>query len=340
MIVSKIIFSHYKDLLIHYNPHFTITRCPENFPTPLAEIGHYPYFIDFEVDEIKGKKGLLEHSYKLDTKPKLADFQKFPIPDTVAQSDENEKTLNEILFVVNSITKSKFFRYNSHQSWMIKMDGSHESCWGQEGYIPPKYDRSLTKLEEYSDHTNPIAFTLRDTKTGDLFKRVSLADLLELYFNNEDIDLKKEFLNACVVLSKSYQLRQVDWSASYIFLVTSIEALIEIEHANTKTEHCSSCGQPKFQVRKKFLAFIDKYGYEVDKKTKDLFYNLRSGIAHSGQLLGMSYGYKWAIENQKDLDAKHKSTMDRIYYESLQHLVMTCFKTFIYYNFKKTNNTA
>lgn len=338
MIVSRIIFSYNKNLLIHYSPLFTIVRCPDSFPKPPAEIGHYAYFIDFKVDEIKNKKGIMEHSYSLGTKPKIEEFQQFPIPDSVAQSDENEQVLNEILFLVNSITSEEFFRYNSRQSWMIRMDGSHESCWGQEGYRAPDYERDLKELEKFPEHNNPVAFTLKNIDAGNLVRRVMVKDLFDLYFQSEDKALKEKYMNACVVLSKSYNLRQVDMSASYIFLVTAIEALIEIENAGVKVEHCKDCGQPKYQVRKKFLNFIDKYGYEVDKKTKDLFYNLRSGIAHSGQLLGMSYGYKSAIENQEDFDLKYKTSMDRIYYESFHRLVTICFQTFMYHNFNKTHN--
>ncbi len=340
MIVSRIIFSHNKNFLIHFGSLFTISRCPANFPTPPAEVGHYPYFIDFEANEIKGKKGVMEHSYKLDSKPKFDDFQQFPIPDSIAQSDENEKVLNEILFVVNALTNAEFFRYKSRQNWTIRMDGSHESCWGQEGYIAPKYDRSLSELETFPQYTNPNAFTLIDEQSGMLAKRVSVTDLLELFFLNDNTSLKGGYLNACIVLSKSYELRQIDWSASYIFLVTAIEALIEIEYSDIRVEHCNSCGQPKHKVRKKFLNFLDKYGHKVDKKTKDLFYNLRSGIAHSGQLLGMSYGHKWSIESQREFDAKHKSTMDRIYYDSFHQLVTICFQTFIYQNFNNTHNKS
>jgi len=343
MINRRIIFSYKKDDLIQFLPIFSIHRCPDDFPTPPGEIGHYPYFLDFQTKEVTGKVGILEHSYKLGEKPKIEDYQKFPIPDHIAQNDETSRTMNEVMFLVNSLSLGEFFTYGTRQCWTIcynKDSGfSDESCYGQEGYHSPDYETKIEKIQDIEnyEYIDPILFTLISGEKTERIVMVRLRDLLNLYFSFPDDTLKRQYLNACVVYSKSLRLADVDMSASYIFLVSTIEALIEIEYRNLKVETCESCGQPKYKVRKKFHAFIEKYGYKIDKKTKDYCYEVRSGIAHSGQLLGMSYDHKWAIEHQEDFDLKYKTSMDRMYYDSLKNLVQTCLRTFLYENFSINN---
>lgn len=337
MINRRIIFSYKKDSLIQFAPYFSIERCPNDFPMPPAEHGHYPYFIDFKTDKVSGKKGILEYSYKLGEKPNIEEYQKFPIPDHVAQLDEAEEKLNEILYLVNSLCQENFFTYTTRQHWTVCLNDEHKMCYGQEGYVAPEYENEVEEivLRRNYDSVDPILFTYKTNNSNE--RIVKLRDLLELYYYSTDDNLKKEYLNACVVLTKSFELLEVDWSASYILLVSTIEALIEIEHKNTKVSNCKACGQPVYKIRKKFHDFIEKYCYEIDKKTKDLFYGIRSGIAHSGQLLGMSYRHKWAIESQEDFDLKYKSSMDRIHYESLRNLVQMCLRTFLYINFQAGN---
>lgn len=62
--------------------------------------------------------------------------------------------------------------------------------------------------------------------------------------------------------------------------------MVELENRDLKIQHCETCGQPIYSVRKKFLSFLEKYVSRTEsskKKFSDL-YKLRSRIAHSGKL--------------------------------------------------------
>ena len=340
IINTRIIFSFQRDVAIQYLPIFSIQRCPDNFPKPAFEYGHHPYFLDFKTNKVSGKKGITEHSYKLGEPPKIEDYPQFPISDSTAQSDENSRVLNEVIYLVDALSENNFFTYGSRQHWTINMDreitDDNRLCYGQEGYISPDYERELETVPQFPnyEHIDPILLMYRSIDNNEPQHIVKLSDLFELYYSSTDDMFKKKYLNACIVFEKSLRLLEIDQSASYIFLVSTIEVLIEIEYENVTVENCKECGQQQYKVRKKFHHFLEKYGYEIDKKTKDLFYTIRNGIAHSGQLLGASYDHKWVIENQEDFDLKYKTSMDGVYYKSLKKLVQTCLRTFLYQNLK------
>lgn len=340
MINRKIIFSYSKNEAIQFLPHFTIQLCPEEFPKPPTEYGHYAYFIDFQTEEVKNKKGILDHSYKLGQKPKIDNYQMFSIPDYIVQNVENSKVMNEILYLVNALNQNDFFQYGLRQHWTICLNDNNDFCYGQEGYRGPEYK---TTIEEFNlipnnEFLDPIVFKYTPTQGKE--QPVRLGELFKQYFESANVDLKKKYLNACIVLTKSFRIHEIDWSASYLLMVSAIEALIEIEYEMEEQQICKCCGQPEFQVSKKFKSFIDKYGFEVDNKTKKLFYSLRSKIAHSGQLLGLSYDHKWTIETQEELDLEDKVSMDRKYFELFKHLARTCFRTFLFQNIKTLSNNV
>lgn len=338
MVKRRIVFSYDPQIALQYLPNFVLKKCPDNFPKPPAEYGHYAYFLDFTTSAVTGKVGITEHSYNLSERPIIENFQRFPIQDDLAQIDEDSKTLSELIFLINAISNKYIFQYSSNQGWFVTLDGTHQSFYGQEGYRPPEYEATPTTLEGFQNY-DFIELPILDFKNnkGESVRFVRLSDLFKIYFSSNEIASKKKYLNACVVLSKAYQLRKIDWSASYVFLVSAIESLIEIEYENVKPEICSCCKMPHFAVRQKFKNFIDKYGYKVDNKTKDLFSGIRNGIVHKGKLFGGSHSHKWIIENQEDLDAMYDDSINRQYYKSFQNLVLTCFRTFLLFNFEKTS---
>lgn len=336
MVNRRIVFSYDPQIALQYLPNFVLKRCPDNFPKPPAEIGHYAYFLDFTTSVVSRKMGVVEYGYDLSKRPRIESLRRVPIPDDLAQFDEDNRALYELIFVINAISNKYVFQYAANQGWFVTLDDAHQSFYGQEGYRPPEYDPCPTILEGFENY-EIVELPILDFENskGEIVRSIRLSDLFKIYFSSEQTDLKRKYLNACTVLTKAYQLRRVDWSASYVFLVSAIEALIEIEYRAEKLEPCESCKMTHYAVRQKFIGFIDKYGYKVDKKTKDLFSGIRNGIVHKGKLFGGSHSYKWVIENQEDLDAMYDDTINRLYYESFHNLVLTCFRTFLLFNFER-----
>jgi hypothetical protein len=323
---------------LQYLPNFVLRKCPDNFPKPPAEYGHYAYFLDFTTSVVTGKVGITEHSYNLSERPQIENFKRFPIQDNLAQIDEDNRTVYELIFLTNAISNKYIFQYSSNQGWFVTLDDTDQSFYGQEGYRPPEYESNPTALEGFQNY-ELIELPILDFENhkGESIRTVRLSDLFKIYFSSNEITTKKKYLNACVVLTKAYQLRKIDWSASYVFLVSAIEALIEIEFGKEKLEPCKCCGMTHYAVNQKYNKFLDKYGYKVENKIKKKFSEIRNGIVHKGKLFGGSHSHKWIIEDQEDLDANYDDSINRLYYESFHNLVLTSFRTFLLFNFEKTS---
>ncbi len=337
MIRRNIIFSYEENKLLQFLPYFKIHKCPENFPRPPAMYGHHPYFLDYKTEKAQAKKGLTEYSYELSKRPQYNDFEEYPIPDYVVQGYHDTKIMNEILYLVNALCDTYFFYYgfnHMRQAWTIELNKEHKLSYSQEGYIAPEHESELEEITAQKNYEflDPELIYFKD---GEGIKKIiRLNELLDLYYTCENEQLKEDYLNACVVFTKSQELAHFDQSASYVFMVSAIESLISIEFKDEKTKNCDCCGQPMYQVTKKFKDFIDKYGYEVEDFVKNKFYSMRSRISHFGQLLNTSYLRKSFVENQKDFTETYETIMERMTFREFRNLTKICFRTFLFWNMK------
>lgn len=334
MIKRDIILSYEKEQFIESAPYFKIHKCPSNFAQPPYEYAHHPYFLDFKTEKIKKKVGVADYSFNLDQKPNYDDFKKLSIPSSTSQHELDEKKKYEILHLLNTLSDSYFFVYNNLQSWTVNIDKEMSSSYTQEMYLPPPDYKEPKKIviKSYDGYLSPVLLILKDEK-GDLKKTICLNDLLTRYYSSKNDVLKDEFLNACLIFDKAQKLSHFDMSVSYILMVSAIETLIQIEFKGVKFKKCECCESTQYQVMKKFRDFIDKYGYEIDKKTKNEFYQMRSDISHSGKLFQSSYLSKMFVESQDDFDKVHKSSIEHLKYSDFKKLTKTCFRTFLYKNF-------
>ena len=332
MIKRNIIFSYRKDQLIEFLPYFQIHKCPSDFPQPPMKYGHHPYFLDFLTEKVEKKVGVTSYSYKHNEKPKYDDFPKSSIPQFVSQQDHDREIQNEILYIINAVCDSYFFTYDFRQSWTTSLDKELRLSYSQEMYIPPDY-KDPKEIKPQANYNDVILFTLKNQE-GNSEKIVRLNDLLNLYYSTNNKKLKSEYLNACIVFSKAQKLAHLDQSASYIFMVSAIETLAEIEFKAEKPKKCTSCETTQYWVRGKFRDLIDKYGYDVDNKTKKEFYQMRCDISHLGKLFQSSYLRKFFIENQEDFDNLHASSVESLKYQEFMNLTKMCFRTFLYNNMK------
>lgn len=336
MINRDVIFTYKDNLLLQFMPKFKLYKCDNSFPQPPSEIAHHPYFIEYEVSEVSPKRGITDYSYNLKDKPRYEDHIESPLPVEILQFEENIRIKNEILYLLNALTDTYLFYYGmngTRQSWTIGLEEEHSVRYSQEGYLCPDYNRHPDSIVPQPNYEllDPALLYLRNTE-GELAKTVKLNELLRTYYDSEDLELKEQYLCACIVLTKAQDFLSIDHSASFIFMVSAIEALISIEYKDHVVENCACCGQPKYKVSKKFKDFVDKYGYEVSNKVKNEFYSMRSSISHFGKMFVSSYQPSMFIESQKGFDRRHKEMMERLKFESFSNLAKTCFRTFLLEN--------
>lgn len=331
MIKRDIIFTYNKDLYLECPPFFKIYKCPEEFPHPPFLCAHHPFFIEYEVEKVKAKKGLVSGSRQIKNDNKYSDFEEGEISESFLQAENDFRVRNELLTLVNALTDNYLFTYGTQkrQGWSIALDKEDKLSYSQDGYISPDYDTEINEMTFTGSYKVLDLLIQISDGDGNIIRLIGLRDLLKIYHSIEDSQNKKDFYNACIVFNKAQYLSSHEYSASYIFMVSALEALIEIEHRGVKIEPCTNCGQPKYKVNKKFKDFIDKYGYKIDNKTKADFYELRSKITHAGQLLANSYDWKFFVEDQKDLDDEYLKSKHRQTYKNFKSLTQACFSRFL-----------
>lgn len=78
----------------------------------------------------------------------------------------------------------------------------------------------------------------------------------------------------------------ISHSLGFAALVSALETLVAFEHHGKDVERCSTCGQERHRVTKKFQDFVIKYGYQDPRfqKQAQKLYSVRSKILHEGRL--------------------------------------------------------
>lgn len=333
MIKRRIVFSYDENLFVEYAPKFKIHKCPPEFPHPPMTNAHHPYFLDFEVPEAEAEMGLGDYSYNLDNAPKFDEFQRIPIPINISQSDLDEAIFEEIVHLINALTCHHIFIYDRRSAWTIAHGGGeHNLRYSQETYLAPDFENP-TEITSQQNYFGEYLFSLQ-SDDGELLQKVTFQNLLDMYFNFDNDSFKQGFLSACLVVDKAKKLSHFEQSASYMFLVSAIEALVELENRGVKNNKCEGCGQEQYRVMAKFRDFLDKYGWDIDNKSKNDLYSMRSKISHLGKLLQSSYRRNFLPKNQEDINNRHKQSIERMKYLSFQRLVETCFATFLYLNMR------
>jgi len=213
-----------------------------------------------------------------------------------------------ILLLMTAFTNFRMFVPSNHQGWFISLgvlgqDFSPKSPeWGQETYFVPGYQLSSAGFSEPSgapaNQSAPSVYfnsVGRSFGTGVGFPRI-IGELLDAAFAIEE-EARRSLLASCSLLDQSLALWQHHPSLSFASCVSALETLIAYDHKNEPADVCSSCGQERFRVMKKFQQFFANYGSPTPefRKYAQKVYQYRSKILHRGELfLGDVFLQKFA----------------------------------------------
>lgn len=266
----------YKDVL-------QIMSLPDTAPKPQYSIGEHPLVIEYVYDTISEQE-------------RARILSEYSNPDSfdgrMLESRYNFTKQDEILCVLSVITKYLITKEDNGKKWVLcDKDEDWISVERGVGYFwkgMRQFGENLTDID--IDCIPEVQYELYYSKEAFLGEQFMLSDstssFLDKYFSLDEAK-KEAFLSACVLFERSSRTWAISHSLAYIGFVSGIEALIEYENRNAKTEKCDDCGQPKFKVRQKFLAFARDYGNDSPKFKMyvDKLYNRRSQIGHVGKLL-------------------------------------------------------
>ncbi|MDD3646431.1 MAG: hypothetical protein PHH06_03410 [Candidatus Gracilibacteria bacterium] len=346
MIIRKVIFTHFEfKEYYEYSPYFKVYRAPDNFKRPGSTIGHYPVILEFNFEEIKGKKGYTNFSYSLDSKNPIEDIKNnCGLPDKIDDDLANDHLIYEkfleYFYLLNALTNNTFIFYGYEQKWGIsvfesKVENSAE--WFQAGYFTPrdfkwKEDGKIKFNDYYDFGFYPVLCTFDENN----FPRneVYLKDIFDVYFNLKD-KWKKKIYNTFILFSKALKIKSIDKSIYLVSLASCIEGLMEIEKdlLKIKLNRCS-CGGTIYKTTNRFKDFLKKYGLlYIEEEILNNFYTYRCDIAHRGVLLSLSnQTFKFFIEDEKDIKRKNEEFTEDRMCDNYEKIVKTCFKTFLFFN--------
>lgn len=311
-----------------------IKRLTDDFGVPSAEYGHYPYEMKYFVEEEVNKRFHFgDFSMSMDKKPKIEEYQLFPISDHLAQSDKNQFRMKELIYLTNILSEHHFFQYNHQQNWFVELEGFKESKWGQSMFSPNRELGEWTTKSSEINEAKKTALQLTNVASNE-HTNITFTDIVNLYLGSDKTEIKNHVYNAIRTFSKSQELRSVDFNASYLFFYSVLESLAEEEHKSIENKKCEECGQIVYSVSKKLKSLLDKYCYEIPNKEKNKLYDFRSKIVHKGRMLPFTQDHQWVMETQEDLDAFYYSSLSREYFDWLKNITQITVRNYIYQNLK------
>ena len=250
---------------------------------------HYPSFLDYWIIEGEGKSDI-------DLIPKDINRVREICAILTSLSIFEVFTYDSSMRAWGIVAPAKTFEEMTEDEVETANEKAKESVWIPfTGFMYREFsqDRVITNLSIHEKNTemvldrDPFYFTnhpIEEDKEKVLFQdRIKTA--LDTYYGLPE-DAQKRVFSAMMLIANGIKMGVQHQSLGFISYVSSIETMVELENRDLKIQHCETCGQPIYSVRKKFLSFLEKYVSRTEsskKKFSDL-YNLRSRIAHSGKL--------------------------------------------------------
>lgn len=331
-IIRRILFSPVPlRTTFKHSDFFQIIPAPETFKRPSAEYGHHPVILEMSQPTSGSVTGALSYSFEMSSKPSFAEQTPVQIPDSVVHNHEANLRTVEIVALTNALTDYYFFQYgnNARQSWSISLDiasTDYSTRWGQDFYVhPAEFQTEVAEFSQVMRSENRALMFRSDT----YLKVITSEELFQAY-DRLPQEFRDSFLNCCQLFSKALSLENYEPSASLLFKVSVVEALVKLENPNSKPQTCSCCGQLQYKIAKQFKDFLRKYCFSLPTKHITEFYKLRSKIVHEGSLLFASHQRKPWVENQQDFNKVYASSHQEMYSNLLTKVVRTSLRHFLY----------
>ena len=213
---------------------------------------------------------------------------------------------DKYLSLLTAFTNNHFFRYfDTTGSWgmpMLKDDpGKEANTWSSKWCLPLFHSPDLAeqlRIENFSNQDLPEIERLEDkvyfmqnpnldndSKIPITFPK-SIDNIFNSYFSLNPNELK--FVDPAIDFNlAAVELKDIRKTLSLLSSFTAVETMIELEYMHKSVERCSTCGQLKYSISRKFREYLLKYigNTENNKKKFNSFYSIRSKIAHTGQQL-------------------------------------------------------
>jgi len=261
---------------------FQISPAPANALRPPFIMGHHPIVIELCYD----------FEYKRRSLPDGTD-----VPEVLLQSENHSQALQEVVTLLSTITHYLIYNPSGEQQWFIGMGteknsiDSNDIQWGQNHYRVDDFKFDLSEFtmvdQKIPQISNLKYFARSGRKTNQTFDVPEIIDPFLAAYRSVPEETRTCFLNACSLFVQGLQISSFHPSIGFSTFVSAIESLIHYEYRDVPVNFCETCGQPRYQVTRKFQKFFRNYGSATDDFVRFArkVYASRSKILHHGQLM-------------------------------------------------------
>lgn len=237
------------------------------YPNNDMNTGFVDYYTNIEYDSDYTRKNLTE----------LKETHTFPISEETLEKRKHLNFLKEIISILSIVTDETYEIYCENKEIL---------------YLLPEQE----VIGNFTDQASVPLMTKKDSRITRTMKfnddRVEIhsdADVFFCkYFSLSDEDREK--YNASIFLyNMAHNCIGKNYSMAILLYVSAIENLVDFDSKvrNLKFKPCKECDQQIRKISSRFKEFMEKYSIPEGVDVFNKFYDLRSKIAHAGQLLTM-----------------------------------------------------
>lgn len=249
---------------------------------------HYPAFLDFYIDTDVTKTEIELMAPSLDRVKEICTL-------LTALSNFEFFTYSTSDFAWGAVAPSCSFDEMTTEETIFWNKQARNSVWMVPSYTYEEFasDRLISSIALESPNkrmicdSNPRYFHDEPDEYGKsgIILPENITCALDTYYGL-DLNSRKSVFAAMTLISNGINLGVQYQSLGFISYISAIETLVSLEYKKVKVEHCKECGQPRYKVSKKFLDLLAKYVSSTEKSQSKFkkMYNLRSKIAHTGEL--------------------------------------------------------
>lgn len=255
---------------------------------------HYPIFLEFKILS----EDIIKPNFSLDGLEDLISH------DSISETATIQTKQDKIINLLNLFSTFKFFRYNKAEgNWILPITSkmAKEEIQNIEGseflyshFFNKKIDFEIDDFSNMSSNYNLVEMVqyseyYQNDPNYDYnpMKEITFPNnmiyALQAY-SNLSLDEKKIVDSAIRYSVLSMELMDDKTTLGILSAFTSIETVMNFYYKDFKPEQCSSCGQPKYKISKRYLDFLLNFigDGEGFKKRFNNLYSLRSKIVHTG----------------------------------------------------------
>ncbi len=278
-------------------------------PRPDVQIGWYGLTLEYVLDPVAPRResDTWAHDHRerqrielLHNRAKTAQSEWFDTDEHVREQLRPLAIVRELVRLLSILTNYLFKEPPNEHLWVLDDPKTGTARWAQMWYpsfatgptdsFTPMSNQRIALIDPSDYYSRLLGYGPGDP----VIELPADVDYrLDTYFSLAPAK-KIATARAAELLGTARDTWRTSRSVSLAAAVFAVEALIHADDPSPKrckecnsllsTDHCNSCGAPRYGLTRRFRDFVEKYS-DTDNLPANRLYDARSDIAHQGRLL-------------------------------------------------------